>query len=51
MSTAKALLKAVKGALDGQKYREAVEGSRRVLETNPDNYHAYVDVHASMSAH
>ena len=50
MSSTRAALKAAKAALDAHKYNEAVEQAKKVLEFDSDNYHAYVDVHKSLSA-
>ncbi|KAL9602970.1 MAG: hypothetical protein Q9219_001495 [cf. Caloplaca sp. 3 TL-2023] len=42
MSTAKAALKAAKGAIDAHQYERAVEHATKVLQEDPDNYHANV---------
>ncbi len=42
MSAIKIALKASKAALDRKDYNEAVEKANKVLETDPNNYHAYV---------
>lgn len=42
MSVTKAALKAVKVALDKQKYDEASEQTKKLLAVDPNNYHAYV---------
>jgi superkiller protein 3 len=40
MSRSKAALKAVKAALDSQKYEDAAAQAKKLLETDPENYHA-----------
>lgn len=40
MAASKAALKNVKAALDGQRYDDAVEGARKILQAEKDNYHA-----------
>lgn len=42
MSSTKTALKAVKTALDAEKYDDAVELVKKVLKTDPNHYHAYV---------
>ncbi|MCJ1335027.1 Superkiller protein 3 [Bachmanniomyces sp. S44760] len=42
MSSTKAALKTAKIALDGRKYDEAINQTKKVLEIDPRNYHAYV---------
>ena len=42
MSSTKAGLKAAKAALDAQKYEEAAKEARKVLDVDPNNYHASV---------
>ena len=41
MSSTKAALKAAKAALDANKYLDAIEHVKTVLETDPKNYYAY----------
>jgi superkiller protein 3 len=40
MANVKAALKAAKAAIDSNKFQEAAEQSRSILETDPDNYFA-----------
>ena len=42
MSSTKAALKAAKAALDGHKYEEAAREAQKVLDVDPNNYHASV---------
>ena len=44
MSNAKVALKAAKAAIDAHKYLEATDQAKKVLDLDPGNYHAYVDV-------
>ena len=42
MSSTKSALKSAKAALDAHKYDEAIGQAQKVLELDPENYHAYV---------
>jgi superkiller protein 3 len=41
-SSNKAALKAAKAALDSHKYEDAIREARKVLDSDPKHYHAYV---------